>query len=168
MGWQSLGMDFVSNKWFWCLNYKSKHHWDLMLRHDRGSCYNFIVHAPVCTKLYMFDKSPGLNTSTWQYSISDANWLNSVPYEIAAKQPQQQAKQWTKEVMFISVLHCLKTARIWRHLHARERSPLIVLRPDVRGGVRARSTLIAALIKTELCCLCPAETVFKVFKIWLW
>ena len=68
------------------------YHWDLMFHHDKGSCYNFIVNAPVCTKLYMFDKSPGLNTSTWQYSISDANWLNSAPYEISAKQHQQQAK----------------------------------------------------------------------------
>ena len=35
-----------------------------MFPHDRGSWYNFIVNAPVCTKLYMFDKTPGLNMST--------------------------------------------------------------------------------------------------------
>ena len=144
--------------WFWwhrceqdrhvspCRKFSSSHHWDLMFHHDRGSCYNFIVNTPVCTKLYMFDKSPGLNTSTWQYFISDANWLNSAPYEISAKQPQQQEKQWTKEVMFISFLYCLKTARVWKHLHARDRGPSIASWPDVRGCARARSSLLAALI----------------------
>lgn len=63
-----------------------------MFRHDRRNCYKFSVNARVYTKLYMFDKTPSLNMSKYQYSVSDENWLHRAPYDISMQQPLQQAQ----------------------------------------------------------------------------
>ncbi len=39
-----------------------------MFRHETGSCYNSGMQCPMCTKIPMFDKTPGLKTSKGQYS----------------------------------------------------------------------------------------------------
>ncbi len=65
-------------------------------RHETSSCCSSPIHSPVCPKLHMFDKSPGLKTSTCQYSLiviappngnrkwhvlhSDALFLHGLPH----------------------------------------------------------------------------------------
>ena len=50
--------------------------------------------------------------------------------------------------MFLSLL-CLKTAWVWKHLHAPDKSPSTARYSDMRWGARARSSLLAALIRAR-------------------
>ena len=39
-------------------------HRNVVKRYKTGSCHNFSIHCPICSKLYMHNRSPALNTST--------------------------------------------------------------------------------------------------------
>ncbi len=40
-----------------------------MSRHGNKSCFNSAIQCPICPRLHMFDKNPGLNTSKYEYLI---------------------------------------------------------------------------------------------------
>ncbi len=40
-----------------------------MSRHGNKSCCNSAIQCPICPRLHMFDKNPGLDTSKYEYFI---------------------------------------------------------------------------------------------------
>ncbi len=40
-----------------------------MSRHGNISCCYSAIKCPICPRLHMFDKNPGLNTSKYEYAI---------------------------------------------------------------------------------------------------
>ncbi len=41
-----------------------------MSRHGNKSCCNSAIECSICPRLHMFDKNPGLNTSTFTFTFS--------------------------------------------------------------------------------------------------
>ena len=118
-----------------------------MTRHWKTKYCNSTVLFPICPKLEIPHSSPDLRTSTWQY------WLIVIAPPTGNRKSALRDKHHLIHMKFTMccLRHCARVLSSEFRFHLCLASSVGVPRstPDARRGARARSSLLAALIRAR-------------------